>query len=99
MKRYWVTVASRDHVMLGVKGNFMQAGHGKLAPLKRLKPGDGVIFYSPKIKLEGDERCQCFTAIGEVADDEIIQVKMADNFVPYRRKMKFFPPREVSIYH
>jgi hypothetical protein len=47
--------------------------------------------------LEGNERCQCFTALGEVADDEITQVKMSEDFVPYRRSMKFFPCHDVSI--
>ena len=39
--RYWIGVASRDHVMKGVAGGFCQLGHGKSAPVKRLAPGDG----------------------------------------------------------
>jgi hypothetical protein len=95
--RYWITVASKDHVMRALNGNFMQAGHGKLAPLKRLAKGDQVIFYSPKITLGGNETCQCFTALGEVADDEIFQFKMTEDFVPYRRRMKYQTSRDASI--
>ena len=34
--RYWVGVASRDHVLLGVAGGFCQVCHGKQAPLARI---------------------------------------------------------------
>ena len=37
MARYWIGVASRDHVMRGVAGGFCQLGHGKAAPVKRLE--------------------------------------------------------------
>src|ERR1700686_3466347 len=47
-RRFWIGVASRDHVNVGVKGAFIQLNHGKKAPLRRLKAGDGVIMYSPR---------------------------------------------------
>ncbi|MDQ7862723.1 hypothetical protein RCO48_21920 [Peribacillus frigoritolerans] len=34
-KRYWIGVASRDHVMKGIDGGFAQLCHGKEAPLKK----------------------------------------------------------------
>lgn len=95
--QYWIVVASKDHVMRGVSGGFMQANHGKQAPLKRMKPGDWVIFYSPKQVLERDEKCQAFTAIGQLSDDKIYQVAMSENFVPYRRNVTFYTSTEVSI--
>ena len=82
--KYWIVVASKDHVMRGVSGGFMQANHGKQAPLKRMTPGDWVIFYSPKQVLENDEKCQAFTAIGQLSDDKIYQVTMSENFAPFR---------------
>ncbi|MVM33511.1 EVE domain-containing protein [Spirosoma sp. HMF4905] len=96
-QRYWIVVASKDHVMRGVSGGFMQANHGKEAPLKRMKMNDWVIFYSPKLVLENDEKCQAFTAIGQVSDETIYQVTMADNFVPFRRNVTFYPTKDVSI--
>lgn len=95
--KYWIVVASKDHVARGVEGGFMQANHGKLAPLKRMKPDDRVVFYSPKETLEGDQKCQAFTAIGQTSDDEIYQVKMSDEFIPYRRNVKFIKAQDVSI--
>ena len=39
----------------------MQVSHGKAAPLKRIKPGDRVVYYSPTVTLgaRGDrETCR-----------------------------------------
>ncbi|UFH57085.1 EVE domain-containing protein [Spirosoma sp. KNUC1025] len=96
-QRYWIAVASKDHVMRGVAGGFMQANHGKKAPLLRIKPNDWVVFYSPKQVLERDEKCQSFTAIGQVRDDDIYQVELADDFAPFRRNVTFFLGKDVSI--
>jgi hypothetical protein len=40
----------------------MQVGHGKAAPLKRIKGGDGFVYYSPTVTLGGKDRLQAFTA-------------------------------------
>jgi len=88
--KYWLVVASKNHVERGVEGGFMQAGHGKSAPLKRMKPGDGVVYYSPKLELGGDEKCQAFTAIGKVAEGPIYECDMGNGFVPSRRDAEFY---------
>jgi hypothetical protein len=80
-----------------VAGGFAQANHGKLAPLRRMKEGDWLIYYSPKMEFGKDEPCQKFTAIGQVKDDAIYQVDMGDGFVPYRRAVDFRECNEVSI--
>lgn len=95
--KYYIAVASKDHIERGVEGGFMQANHGKAASLKRLRTGDGIIFYSPKRYFEKDEKCQCFTAIGEVKDEEIYQGIMAAGFQPFRRNIDFYKCKEVSI--
>ncbi|MFP3592784.1 EVE domain-containing protein [Chryseobacterium sp. SIMBA_038] len=95
--KYYIAVASKDHIERGVEGGFMQANHGKAASLKRLRTGDGIIFYSPKRYFEKDEKCQCFTAIGEIKDEEIYQGIMAAGFQPFRRNVDFYKCKEVSI--
>ena len=45
MQNYWIGVASADHVARGRADGFMQVCHGKAAPLRRIKPGDGVVYY------------------------------------------------------
>ena len=88
--RYWVIVASKNHVQNGVQKGIAQANHGKAAPLRRMQVGDGILYYSPKIEFEGNEKLQAFTAIGRVRDEKIYQVDMGGGFVPYRRDVEYF---------
>ena len=96
-KKYWVLVASRDHVLRGVEGGFAQADHGKAAALKRMQAGDGLIYYSSREIYGQETKCQRFTAIGEIADDLVYQGEMGGGFVPFRRNVNYQPCREVSI--
>jgi predicted RNA-binding protein len=82
--RYWIGVVSKNHVARGVVGGLAQLGHGKRAPLARMKAGDWLIYYSPKIAMDGDEPCQAFTAIGVVKTGEIYEGNMGGGFVPNR---------------
>jgi hypothetical protein len=69
--KYWLAVASADHVQLGVAGGFAQLGHGKSTGLERMRPGDWFIYYSPTTKMGGGQRLQAFTALGQVLDEPI----------------------------
>ncbi len=89
LARYWVIVASKNHVMNGVRWGVAQANHGKAAPLKRMQVGDGVLYYSPKLEFEGNEKLQAFTAIGRVTGEAVYQFDMGGGFVPYRRDVKY----------
>jgi len=95
--RYWIIVASQEHVMLGVNGGFAQAGHGKRSGFARMLAGDRIIYYSPKVALGGDEPLHAFTALGEVADEEIVQVEMTPDFKPFRRNVKYLYTGKVKI--
>jgi hypothetical protein len=95
--RYWILVASSEHVKLGVAGGFAQAGHGKRAGLARMHAGDRILYYSPKFAFGGDEPLHAFTALGEVADDKIVQVEMSPDFKPFRRNVKYLKTGVVKI--
>lgn len=95
--KYWIIVASRDHVQSGVEQGIAQACHGKSAPLKRMRKGDFVIYYSSKQTLGKPESCQKFTAVGQVEDDKVYQFQLTADFCPSRRNIKFFNSQEVSI--
>lgn len=95
--RYWIAVISKDHAMRGVAGGFTQVCHGKQAPLKRLSEKDWVIIYSPKLSMTGTEKCQAFTAIGQVSDEAVYQFQMTEDFVPFRRNINFYDCIETSI--
>lgn len=85
MSRFWIVVAAQDHAHKGRDGGFVQANHGKLAPMRRMQPGDGVVIYSPVVEYRGVERLQAFTAIGRVKPGEPYQGVMGGDFVAYRR--------------
>lgn len=95
--KYCVSVASKDHVKNGITDGFAQACHGKEAPLKRMKPNDFIIYYSGKQTLGKAEKCQEFTAIGQVKDDEVYQFQMSGDFCPFRRNIEFLEHQDTSI--
>lgn len=87
--RYWMNVASLDHVEKGIEWGIIQSCHGKPGPIKRMHKGDWVIHYSPKEAFGGKTPCQKFTSIGQVADEDIYQYDMGDGFLPWRRKVNY----------
>ncbi len=95
--KYWVIVASKDHVKTGIAEGIAQACHGKASPLKRMRKDDFIIYYSGKQTLGKPGACQEFTAIGKVIDDEIYQMQVSANFCPSRRNIEFLPGKDVSI--
>jgi hypothetical protein len=95
--KYWIVVVSKDHMMNGVKGGFMQANHGKSSSLKKLHTGDWVIFYSPKQNYISNEPLQAFTAIGQVTGEELYQHKISEDFIPWRRNVKYNKCDEAPI--
>jgi hypothetical protein len=65
---HWAVTASADHAARGRREGIVQAGHGKDAPLRRMRPGDGVVIYSPRATWPDGPPLQAFTLIGRVAD-------------------------------
>lgn len=95
--RYWIGVASKDHVSRGVDGGFCQLCHGKSQQLKRMGVGDWIIYYSPKETFDGKEICQEFTAIGRVFGENVYPFEMTPDFVPFRRDIEFYPAQSADI--
>jgi hypothetical protein len=75
----------------------MQVSHGKAAPLKRIEPGDRVIYYSPAVTLGAKDKLQSFTAIGTVKDREPYVFDMGKGFKPYRRDVQWAKAKEAPI--
>lgn len=98
MTKYWVAVASKDHVLRGIAGGFCQACHGKHHPLLRMQENDWIIYYSPTnyfsrehptVKAK-DNKLQSFTAIGQVQGGNAYQFEMTPSFKPFRKDVNFF---------
>ena len=97
MTRNWVAVASAEHVRIGRSKGFMQVCHGKAAPLLRIQPGDGVVYYSPTNVLRGNDRLQSFTALGRIHDGIPYQADMRGGFRPFRRDVEWVAAEETPI--
>lgn len=98
MARYWVGVASRDHVRKAVEGGFCQANHGKEAPLKRIGRGDRILYYSPREEMKAGKPIKAFTAIGEIVDDAAFQAVQSESFKPFRRKVDYLEAQDAEIH-
>ncbi|RBH51180.1 EVE domain-containing protein, partial [Pseudomonas sp. MWU13-2860] len=90
-------MASRDPVRRCLAGCFAQLCHGKAAPLRRMAAGDGLIYYSPVLSLEGREPCQRFTAVCLVADSRVYPFRVSVDFEPYRHDIAFWPAEDPAI--
>lgn len=97
MTRYWIAVASHEHVKKGVKGGFAQVCHGKIGTLKSMSEGDWVIYYSPTFSFGGQDICRCFTAIGIVEKGQPYTFAMSEDFFPWRRNVSFLSAKETPI--
>lgn len=95
--RYWIGVASKEHVMRGVQGGFVQVCHGKEGPLKQMSPQDWIVYYSPTIKFGEKTPCQAFTAIGQIREGKPYSFQMSPDFIPFRRDVNFIPCQEIPI--
>ena len=42
----------------------MQVCHGKLAPIRRVQPGDRVAYYAPTVTMGGKDTCQSLCPSG-----------------------------------
>jgi len=89
MNRFWIAVASREHVLRGIAGGFAQVCHGKSSPLKRMTKGDWIIYYSPTEIFGEKNPCRRFTALGQINDTEPYMFAMSNDFVPWRRNVSF----------
>lgn len=95
--KYYIIVASKDHVQAGIEEGIAQAGHGKKTQLARLDKNDWVIYYSSKDKYENGKSFQKFTAIGQVEDSEPYKVTVNPNFEPWRRKINYYSSKHLEI--
>ena len=99
----WIAVASAEHARRGrdgwqVEQGYMQVCHGKLAPIRRVQPGDRVAYYAPTVTMGGKDACQSFISIGLVQPGAPYAFDMGGGFVPYRRDVAYVPALEAPIW-
>jgi hypothetical protein len=96
-RKNWIAVASAEHVRRGRSEGFMQVNHGKAGPLKRIRPGDRIVYYSPTEQFQSKIPLRAFTAIGVVKDREPYQGDMGGGFQPFRRDVQWLLAVEAPI--
>jgi len=62
-----------------------------------MKKNDFIIYYSGKQTVGKPDKCQEFTAIGQVCDDAIYSFQMSEDFCPLRRNIEFLQSEDISI--
>ena len=96
-RKYWVSVVSRKHILIGIEHCIAQVGHGKELPLKRMRAGDWIVNYSSIESLENRKKCQRFTAIGKIRTGNVYQVDMGNGFKPFRIDVDYLRCNEADI--
>ncbi|WP_067817689.1 EVE domain-containing protein [Nocardia inohanensis] len=90
MTGYWLAVVSRDHVRRGTELGIAQANHGKRAAVERMRPGDGLVYYSPRTGMRAGDPVRAFTAIATVDDRPAWQAEEQGGcFRPWRRAVTY----------
>lgn len=93
----WLAVASANHVRIGRAQGFCQVNHGKSGPLRRMKAGDRLVYYSPT-QVFGDKiPFRQFTAIGTIKPGEPYPGDMGGGFTPFRRDVAWDAGQEAPI--
>lgn len=88
MTKYWLAVVQREHVLRGLEQGIVQTNHGVKSGIQRMKPGDGLVYYSPKTAYPEGDPLREFTAIGTIAEGEPWQQNEGD-FTPWRRHVDY----------
>ena len=86
--RYWLAVASRDHVQNAVDLGIAQVNHGQRGGLDAMGEADGLVYYSPKAEYPDGETIREFTAIGRIAAGAPYQAVSLDRR-PWRRRVDY----------
>jgi len=83
--RHFIVVAAADAVDAASAGSYVEINRGKAGPLERLRDGDVVLYYSPRLA-EGGPPLQAFTALA-VVDGALRRADTPD--APFRRAARY----------
>ncbi len=89
--KYWIGVASLNHILRGAELGLFGIGHGQRQPLEQMAPGDNIVFYAPKIdhtKTGKANIYQKFKGFGTLLDQPIFSEEIAGTCV-FRRRILF----------
>jgi hypothetical protein len=93
-ERFWVSTVSLDHVETAAAGGFTQADHGANTRLSRLRPGDSLVFYSPRTTMLGGDPVRRFTALAVVTGSSPYRDPVSHH---WRLSCSFTPSTPVEV--
>jgi hypothetical protein len=94
---HWLAVASANHVRIGrAQGAGFAVVH-LAEPLRRMKAGDRLVYYSPTEVYGVKAPFRQFTAIGTIKPGEPYQGVMPGDFTPFRRDVLWDDAVEAPI--
>ena len=72
-----------------VQGGFCQLNHGRESTLRRLQPGDYIIYYAPRERMRAGDIVQAFVAFGKILPGEPYRADASEGFRPFRRSVEY----------
>jgi hypothetical protein len=97
VKTTWVGIASREHITAAVHGGFCQLSRGREAPMRRLQPGDYIIYYAPRERTRAGHLVQAFVALGKILPREAYRSDASKGFHPFRRDVEYIAGTDAPI--
>ncbi len=98
MTKYFIATVSREHVLKGNDLGIIQFCHSNKPRLSSIKKDDFLIYYSSKEFFQKEVTCKKFTAICKIILEEPYQVKMTDDFHPWRKDASFYDLKDVLAF-
>lgn len=84
----FVGVAHRKQVLIARDAGVVAFSHGRPAPVRRLAPGDKVVYYAPRSDFDG-EPVQAFVAHAEVTGPAPYEKRWRDDFTAWVRDARY----------
>jgi hypothetical protein len=98
MTKYFIATVSREHVLKGKDLGIIQVCHGNKSRLSSIKKDDFLIYYSSREFFQKEITCKKFTAICKITSEEPYQVKMTEDFHPWRKDAFYFESKDAYFY-
>jgi EVE domain len=93
----WAGIASRERVTAAVQGGFFQLNHGRKTPVRRLQPGDYIIYYAPRERMRAGDVVQAFVALGKILPVEPYRADASNGLRPFRRSVEYSAGADAPI--
>ncbi|MDB5506038.1 MAG: hypothetical protein JWR75_676 [Devosia sp.] len=95
---YWIGVAARQHVMMGVRDGYCMFAHGDHRAVEKLGAGDLFTYYAPMGGMGTGGQIRAFVAIGTVLDVAPEAKPMGNSMMGWQRGARYFEAEDASIY-